>query len=1034
MKCPKCRSENPSDSRFCNKCATPLPQPTPIPPSLKTETVRPIRRDLSTGTVFANRYQIIEELGKGGMGRVYKVLDTEVKEKVALKLIRPEVAEDEATIERFRNELKLARKVRHKNVCQMFDLGNDGETYFITMEYVPGEDLKNMIRMSGQLGVGTAVAVARQVAEGLAEAHKLGVVHRDLKPSNIMVDRDGHVRIMDFGIARSLRSRGPTGAGVLVGTPEYMSPEQVDGKEADQRSDIYSFGVILYEMVTGHPPFEGDTPLSVAYKHKNEPPKDPRTLTPSLPAGLSAIILKCLEKDREKRYESAEALLADLGQAAEGIPTTELAIPKKKPLTSKEITVTFKFRLRKLLIPGLAIAGLIVAAIVGWRLLKKDLVPPVASGKPSLAVLYFKNNTGDESLDYCRAMLADALTTDLSQSKFLDVMSGEKLNQVLDDLRLTDAKAYSSRDIREIAARGGVGRVLTGDFAKTGEAIRINISLHDALAEKMLETASVSGKGLDNILPMVDDLTRNVKGWLRLSEAEISADMDKEVGKITTSSPEAYRYYTEGRKYHHSREFPKSIALMEKAVSIDPAFAMAYRSLAASYYNLGRWAESEKIREKALALSDRLSERERLIIEGDYYYWRDSDRFCDKAIESYKKLLTLYPEDNMGNFNLGVISNDLENFDQAVRYLEVCRRNRHEWGNAYSSLAIAYRALGLYGKAQEALEFCLTQVSDNAHAHGQLADLFLAQGKFDLAGREVDKAMTLDPTFYENFMAGGDVFVCQGELAKAEAEYGKLLQAREPVALYYAALKQSTIRSLQGKLEGGRTGMKPFVEAAEKFEVKFVVSEIHQGLAYGYFRAGKLGEALGECREAEEWATAADNIREQIKTLHLRGIVELENNSLPAAEKTAEELKALAEASLYKKETRRYQHLRGLIDLKQKDYSKAVKELEAAVASLPYGPLEKDALFLDGLAEAYFESRDMEKAEAEYKKITALTTGRLRYGDIYVRSFYWLGRIAEQKGLKDEARDNYRKFLNFWKDADPGLRVVEDAKKRLAVL
>ena len=215
---------------------------------------------------------MIEELGKGGLGRVYKVFDKKIKEKVALKLLRPEISSDEETVERFSNELKYARKIIHKNVCRMFDLGEEAGTHYITMEYVSGEDLKSMIRMMGRLSPGQAVSITRQVCEGLEEAHKLGVVHRDLKPQNIMIDREGNARIMDFGIARSLKAKGITDGGIIIGTPEYMSPEQVDGKEIDQRADIYALGVILYEMLTGKVPFEGDAPLSIAVKHKTEMP------------------------------------------------------------------------------------------------------------------------------------------------------------------------------------------------------------------------------------------------------------------------------------------------------------------------------------------------------------------------------------------------------------------------------------------------------------------------------------------------------------------------------------------------------------------------------------------------------------------------------------------------------------------------------------------------------------------------------------------------------------------------------------------
>ncbi|MDH4197714.1 MAG: tetratricopeptide repeat protein, partial [Candidatus Aminicenantes bacterium] len=418
----------------------------------------------------------------------------------------------------------------------------------------------------------------------------------------------------------------------------------------------------------------------------------------------------------------------------------------------------------------------------------------------------------------------------------------------------------------------------------------------------------------------------------------------------------------------------------------------------------------------------------------DYYYWRDSDRYYNKSIEACQKLLALYPEDNMGNFIAGVIYNNLDEFDQAARHLEVCRRNRYEWRDAYSSLALAYRASGHYDKAQDALEFFLVEVGDSASVRDALAELYLAQGKLEQADQEIDRAMTLDPTMYDNFVTAGNAFLLRGNLAEAEKESDKLFQHRAPIASYFGCLGRAGVSLVQGKFERIPEGMKQTAELAANLGAKVAASELYRRAAYACLRAGKPREAQVECRQALDWAVAADSIFEQLMALHLRGVIELENDSLDAAENTAEQLKALIEASLYKKEIRRYQHLRGLIDLKQKDYSKAIKGLEAAVGSLPYSPLEKDALFLDGLAEAYFASGDLEKARAEYEKIGVLTTGRLDYGDIYVRSFYWLGRIAEQKGLKDRARENYRKFLDLWKDADPGLRVVEDAKKRLGAL
>ena len=311
IKCPKCQTENPETSLFCSDCGTKLEAAGEFS-LFQTETLETHLKELSMGSTFANRYQIIEELGKGGMGKVYKVLDTHINEKVALKLLKPEIAADRKTIERFSNELKFARKISHRNVCRMYDLGREAGNFFITMEYVSGEDLKSFIRRSRQLVVGTAIFIAEQVCEGLAEAHRVGVIHRDLKPGNIMIDKEGNAKIMDFGIARSISVKGITGAGAMIGTPEYMSPEQVEGKEVDQRSDIYSLGIILYEMLTGQVPFEGDTPFTIGVKQKSEIPKDPKSLNSQIPQDLSRLILKCLEKSKERRYQNADELKADL--------------------------------------------------------------------------------------------------------------------------------------------------------------------------------------------------------------------------------------------------------------------------------------------------------------------------------------------------------------------------------------------------------------------------------------------------------------------------------------------------------------------------------------------------------------------------------------------------------------------------------------------------------------------------------------------------------------------------------------------------
>ena len=641
IRCPACHAANPETVKFCGECGAALPLTKDSIPKA-TETIRAPLKELARGSLFARRYEVIEELGKGGMGKVYRAFDKKVEEEVALKLIKPEVAADEETIKRFSNELKLARKIAHRNVGKMYEIMEEEGAHFITMEYVPGENLKSMIRMSGQLGIGTVVNIAKQVCEGLSEAHRLGIVHRDLKPSNIMIDREGAPRIMDFGIARSISTRGITGAGVIIGTPEYMSPEQVEGKDVDERSDIYSLGVIVYEMVTGRRPFEGDTPLSVAVKQKTEAPPDPSQLSAQVPVSLGRVILKCLEKAREKRYQSAEELHSDLMRLEEEIPSTEHAVPKRKPTKSREIAIREgKIAWKKIVL--YAGAAIILALIVYTG---RQLLSGRTEVIDSIAVLPFENVNADPSTDYLCDGITETIINKLSQLSNLRVIAR---NSVF---------TYKGKtvDPKKAGQELGVKAVLLTRMVRLGDRLTISPTLVRAKNNSQLWGERYDRK-FEDIFSIEENIATSIVQALRLT----LTDQDRQrISARPIDNVTAYESYLKANSEisrYKGDELDRVVLDLQNALDITGPNPLLYSAMANAcwqYVNIGAkqdeyLTKAQDYANKALALDPNSSQA--LSVLAIIFWYRDPH----EGLRYFKRALAVNPNDPDALFRLGFL-------------------------------------------------------------------------------------------------------------------------------------------------------------------------------------------------------------------------------------------------------------------------------------------------------------------------------------------------------------------------------------------
>ncbi|HLJ79485.1 MAG TPA: protein kinase [Acidobacteriaceae bacterium] len=845
---------------------------------------------LEAGTVFANRYEIVALLGEGGMGAVYKARDLELDREVALKVIRPELSRNPEILQRFKQELILARQVTDRNIIRIFDLGEADGTKFITMEYIDGQSLHQILRQRGKLDVAEAVEIMEQVAAGLSAAHREGIIHRDLKPGNIMRDSHGRVVVMDFGLARAVEGDGLTRTGAMLGTMEYMSPEQAQGKELKPSSDIFTIGLILYELLSGGTPFHAESAIASLVMRMQQRAAPLVDIDKTIPGSLSNIVAKCLEKDPANRYQSAAELDADL-RAWQG-----RGDGKKVSATSVRMRIN---RVRELPWTRFAITGVLVLAIaagIAWVIARRQqAAKSVAPAPVTVLVADFNNLTGDPLLDNTiEPMLGEAL----EGASFVNVFSRVDARRLAGKLAHPTDK-LDEQSARLVAVSQDINAVITGEISLRGDEYDLSAVALDAVSGKVLAKSEVSVANKKQILLSLPKLAVPIRKALGDS-TPASRQFDEVAGGFKAASLEAAHQASIAVDEQFAGKFQEAFDSFQKAAEMDPSFTWAYTGMAAMDENLGRPEDAVKYMKLAMEHVDNMTDRERYRDRGLYYRTTGDWQDC---VQEYTQLIQHYPADRVGQNNL------------AVCYLQL--------RNAPKALEAARRAVQLAPKA----------VSQRA----TLAFISAYAGDFAAGEREARAALAINPSAAQAYLTIAEAQLAQGQVDNATASYKKL-ETFGPAATSTATAGLADLAAYQGK----------YAEAARilaQSAAADIAAKMTDNAARKYVALGNIEELQGNHAAAVASADKALTISQIPSIELLAAITYVDAGELAKAQKLATSLSSAlsAESQAYGK------IIDGLIALKRKDINEAVRQIRAANSLLDtwIGRLELGRTYLD---------------------------------------------------------------------------------------